>query len=238
MTYRIRITTLCCAIVLGLTLKAGAVELTIPNSFSDGLPANADEVNANFEAVKSAVNTNDLTDGGVVNGPLTVTSIAYSDAKNASITFSGMGFTAEKNEPIGFDHETEFRKIGNSGFLSSLESDGAYFYHSVALRSGVTINRIRAYVFDSDADDDAYIEIKLQKKTFGVQAIETLAVASTENTTVSGDQVISQDLASPETIDYSASNYPATYFIEVFIGNDSKNVLLLSVTVDYEYTEP
>lgn len=42
-----------------IVLNASASELTIPNTFSAGTPAVADEVNANFSAVETAVNDND-----------------------------------------------------------------------------------------------------------------------------------------------------------------------------------
>lgn len=42
-----------------VVLGVSASELTIPNSFSAGTPAVADEVNANFDAVAVAVNDND-----------------------------------------------------------------------------------------------------------------------------------------------------------------------------------
>jgi hypothetical protein len=229
-----RITTFSIAILLSLSFAAIAAELTIPNTFSNGAPADADEVNANFEAVRKAVNENNLIDGGVVNGPLTVPSVTYSSPKSGSVTYSAMGFTPDKSEADNFDHATEFEKKAGSGSLNCLEQDGCSFYHGVNLRTGVTITQIRAHVFDSDdTADNASIEVKLQKKMIGENMVTNLASGTSDN---SGDQVFGTEL--DEFIEWSSTEYPPSYFIEVVFGNSSKNVLLFSVTIDYTYTAP
>jgi hypothetical protein len=79
-------------ILLSLSSSAIAAELTIPNSFSKGAPANAAQVNANFNAVKTAVDdNNDRIDENAnrLN--------ALSQPKSASVTYSAMGFVPEDN---------------------------------------------------------------------------------------------------------------------------------------------
>jgi hypothetical protein len=224
-----RITTFCIAILLCLPLTAIAAELTIPNSFSNGEPADADQVNANFEAIRQVVNENNLKDGGVVNGPLTVPSVTFSPPKSASVTYSAMGFAADKNQAIGIrGHETEFEKTALG--LKVNEPDGAVFYHCVSLRSGITITHVRAHVQDADEDENQALTINLMKKELN-QEFEVLASVTTDGLSNSGEQILTSDTIS-ELID----NNPVSYFIQAFFGNT--NQYLHSVTIDYTYTEP
>jgi hypothetical protein len=225
-----RITTFCIAILLSLLpLAAIAAELTIPNSFSNGEPADADQVNANFEAVRQAVNENNLKDGGVVNGPLTVPAVTYSPPKSASVTYSAMGFTADKSQAVGIrGHETEFEKTVLG--LKVNEPNGAAFYHCVSLRSVITITHIRAHVQDTDEDENQALTISLMKKELN-QEFEVLASVTTDGLSNSGEQILTSDAVS-ELID----NNPVSYFIEVLFRNT--NQYLHSVTIDFTYTEP
>jgi len=126
MTYRTRITTFCIAISLSLSFAAIAAELTIPNSFSNHTEANADQVNANFEAVETAVDDNNQK------------IIALSQPRSASVTYSAMGFSPENNT-------IQFTKNIVDGSLSITIAEGeGQFFHCLTLRPGVTITRIRA----------------------------------------------------------------------------------------------
>jgi hypothetical protein len=224
-----RITTFCIAILLSLSLAAIAAELTIPNSFSNGEPADADQVNANFEAVRQVVNENNLKDGGVANGPLTLPAVTYSPPKSVSVTYSAMGFAADKNQATGFrGHETEFEKTTLG--LKVNEPDGAAFYHCVSLRSGITITHIRAHVQDTDKDEDEALTVNLMKKELN-QEFEVLASVTTDGLSDSDEQILTSDAIS-ELID----NDPVSYFIEALFSNTDQH--LHSVTIDYTYTEP
>ena len=193
-----------------------------------------------FEAVKNVVNENNLKDGGVVNGPLTVPAVTYSPPKSASVTYSAMGFTPGKGEAVIQEigayslvnaYATEFEKKADSGSLNCLERDGCYFYHSVNLRTGVTITQIRAHAFDSV--DNASIEVKLRKKMIGENIVIDLASDTSDN---SGDQVLGATLS--ESIEWSSTEYPPSYFIEVILSSSNENILLFSVTIDFTYTAP
>jgi len=46
-------------VLLSIPLVVAAGTVTVPNTFENGTPADADEVNANFDAVEAAVNDND-----------------------------------------------------------------------------------------------------------------------------------------------------------------------------------
>lgn len=219
MIYGTRITTFCIAILLSLSLAASADPVTDLKKFENNTAANADEVNANFNNVKKAVDDNYER---ILN---------FSEPKSASVTYSAMGFSPDKSEADSYEHTTEFEKKGATGSLTCLEDKGCYFYHSVSLRTGVTITQIRAHVFD--AADDASIELKLQKKVAGEEIVTNLV----DNTSGdSGDQVFGAKLDEP--INWSSTEYPPSYFIEVFLSNSSKNILLYSVTIDFTYTAP
>jgi hypothetical protein len=220
MTYRTRITTFCLAIFFSLSFTASAGEVPDLIQFTDGQKAKAKEVNGNFNAVKTAVDDNHQKIQSIL--------------RNQSVTYSAMGFTPDKSEADSFDHATEFEKKAGSGSLNCLEQDGCSFYHSVNLRTGVTITQIRAHVFDSDdTANNASIELKLQKKMIGENMVTNLASETSDN---SGDQVFGTEL--DEFIEWSSTEYPPSYFIEVVFGNSSKNVLLFSVTIDFTYTAP
>lgn len=210
MTYRTRITTLCIAIFLSLPLAAIAAELTIPNSFSNGAAADADQVNANFSAVKEAVDDN--------NQKILILS------EPRSVTYSAMGFSpgaavATMSEVTGYvtAFETEFRKNPADGSLALIDEGNRTFYHSLPLPSGVIITRISAYVSGA---------AKANLKKAG-EAEPLAGVTGTEGEphTVESDSL-------QQTIE----GFPASYFIEVTLGNKAQR--LYSVAIEYAYPAP
>ena len=226
MIHGTRITTFCIAIFLSLYLAASAEQVTDLNIFENGTAADANEVNSNFSKLQQAVNTNDLKDGGTMNGPLTVPAMTYSSPRSASVTYSAMGFAPGKGEAvkqtIGIynlvnNYATEFEKRVDEGSLAILNDDSGAFYHSVSLRSGVTITRIRAHV-------RGVVTVNLKKRGDA----DPLAAATS---TGEGDQIIQDD-----TIDHVIEEFPASYYIEVLLSEDEQR--LYSVAIDYTYTEP
>ncbi len=215
MTHRIRITIFFLAIFLGLSFSASASEVTNLNTFSDGLPAKAKDVNDNFQAVKNAVDDNHQK------------ILTLSETRSASVTYSAMGFTPGKGEAtkvaiilnnfVVENYATEFIKDAAVGSLAILNGDSGAFYHSVSLRSGVTITRIRARVKGA-------VTVRLKKEGDADPLAEETATGDT-------DQII--EVAG---IDHQVEEFPAAYFIEVLLGNTAQR--LYSVAVDYTYTEP
>ena len=65
---------------------AWASGVTIPNTFTSGTPAKAAEVNANFSAVKTAVDDNDARITGVINNTQAGTLKSAVDTNTANIT--------------------------------------------------------------------------------------------------------------------------------------------------------
>jgi hypothetical protein len=123
-----RITTLCIAFFFSLSLAASAGKVAELTKFNNGERADAEQVNANFTAVKVAVDDNDKKINDL------------SQPRSASVTYSAVGFVPE-------NHKVGFVKSKNDGSLSLSEGgDGERFFHCLTLRSGVTITRIRAHV--------------------------------------------------------------------------------------------
>lgn len=220
MIYRTRITILCIAILLSLSLAASADPVTDLKKFENNTAANADEVNANFNNVKKAVDDNYER---ILN---------FSEPR--SVTYSAMGFSPNKSNINGNEFDIEFEKH-DDGYLTT--SDNGSFYHNVTLRSGATITQIRAFVYDGDSDgnDSGYIEITLKKLQINnnePKIVPILPVKQSENI---GYQVMRTALE--ETI-MADTAYPPSYFIEVYFSSDSKNLRFYSVTIDYEYPVP
>ena len=215
MTHRIRITTFFLAIFLGLSFSASASEVTDLNTFSDGEPAKAKDVNDNFQAVKSAVDDNYQK------------IIILSDTRSASVTYSAMGFAPGKGKTskvkllgttnVVTEYEDEFEKDAAVGSLAVINAGAHAFYHSVTLRSGISITRIRARVKGT-------VTVSLKKEGDG----DPLA---TVTGTGSDEQVLEFD-----NINHALEEFPAAYFIEVLLGNTAQR--LYSVAIDYTYTEP
>jgi hypothetical protein len=127
MIYGTRITIICIAVLLSLSVMASAGDLTIPNTFTNDTKADAEEVNANFTAVETAVKDNNAR----IN--------ALSNPRSASVTYSAMGFVPENNT-------IQFSKNLINGSLSIPGgTNGGSFFHCLTIRPGVTITRIRAH---------------------------------------------------------------------------------------------
>jgi hypothetical protein len=221
-----RITTFCIAIFFSLSFAVSAGEVTGLIEFEDKTPADADEVNANFNAVKKAVDENYQK------------ILTYSETRNGSVTFSAMGFSPDRSKASGLGHATEFEKAEEFGFLLVSEEEGGYFYHTVTLRTGVNITQIRANFYDGDSEDEVSAVVKLRKKIYKNQVIIDVATLTWNGlgVTETGEGFSVKKLENPEYIEWSSSGYPPSYFIEAKLGNT--RVGLFSVTIDYTYTEP
>jgi hypothetical protein len=206
-----RITAFFITILLSLSSSAIAAELAIPKTFSKGEPANADQVNANFAAVETAVDDN--------NDKIVILSAPK------SITYPAMGFTPENNN-------IQFSKDRNDGSLS-VDGD-ARLFHSLSLSSGIKITRIRVHVRDESGG--AQVTVDLKKKELRQDPISLVTVNANVSEGDDPEQVFEQDLAIAESIVWSETGPLPTYYLEVFFNGSG--VYLYSVTLDYEYIMP
>ena len=146
----IKQTTLALTACLFIASQAMAGEVTLPNTFSANTPAVADEVNANFTAVKTAVddNNNRVTDNTaeiVVNTdkisaviqPLTM-GLIYSDASIGNS--AGKTFTCVWNDTIKrYEITVEGFSVGPSNFVAvvtPMSGTGENYYGSAGSVSG------------------------------------------------------------------------------------------------------
>jgi hypothetical protein len=196
--------------LLSLSLGASAEQVTDLQIFKNDTKADADEVNSNFSKLQKAVNTNDLKGGGTMNGPLTVPAITYEPPKQGSVTYSAMGFTPETN--ISFSW---YRKSNDDGSLAASASadNQCTFYHSLMLRSGITITRIQ-----SNADGKVTVKLKQEKSDAPVAEIPS---SDGDNE----DDGINHKL-----------EFAKAYYIEVSLSDTDQK--FYSVTIEYTYTEP
>lgn len=210
MIYGTRITTICIAIFFSLSLTVSAGEVGELTEFKNGERADAEDVNANFTAVKKAVDNNHQK------------ILILSDLR--SVTYSAMGFSpkaAKTTESIdGYltAFETEFNKDPADGSLAFIQGEDGTFYHSVTLPSGVMITRMHARVSGA-------AKVSLIK----VGEADPLA----EVTGSSGDPHNLEDSLEPA---HTIEGFPASYFIEVTFSNRVQR--LFSVAIEYAYPEP
>jgi hypothetical protein len=128
MIYGTRITIFCIAVFFSLSLVGNADPVGELTQFQNETRADADQVNANFNTIKAAVDDNYARID------------ALSRPRSASVTYSAMGFTPSNNG-------IQFSKNLIGGSLSLTEGDpaGKQFFHCLTLRAGVTISRIRVH---------------------------------------------------------------------------------------------
>lgn len=209
MKYRTRITTFCLVIFFSLSFAASAGEVTDLIQFTDGQQAKAQEVNKNFEDVKTAVNNNHQK------------ILILSEPR--SVTYSAMGFSPEvavvtkslAGNVVTF--ATKFSKDPTDGSLALWNENEGNFYHSVSLPPGVIITRMHARVIDK-------VEVTLNK----AGEAEPLATAAGN----SGDP---HNVAS-DSLDHSIEGFPASYFIKVELSSTAQR--FYSVAIEYSYPEP
>jgi hypothetical protein len=211
-------------IMLWCSATLNAAELDIPHTFQDSTPALATEVNANFTAVKTAVDEN--------------TAAVNALTLNASVTYAAVGFSPGKADltvsgGLTISLDTEYEKDPD-GFTRSLQGGTKVFYSAVTLPSGVVLTGLAAHVLLNRADDIDTVEVRLLKKSLGIAGAQTLALVSTETDRQEDDEkIIETILAENETI---ADDPEIVYFIEVELG--STQVGFYSVTLRYEYPQP
>jgi hypothetical protein len=185
--------------------------LTIPNTFSNDTRADAEEVNANFTAVKTAVDDNDAR----IN--------ALSESRNASVTYSAMGFTpsdvitTESIEGNITNIKTTYTKNPAQGSLALIIQENGTFYHSVTLPSGVIITRMHARVSGA-----VRVDFKMAGEAGSI-------------VTLTGTQGEPHNMES-DSLEHKIMEFPVSYFIEVTFGNRVQR--LYSVAIEYEYPEP
>ena len=133
MSYNITKLSIIVAISLcGSNLMAGSI--TVPNTFVGGTPATASEVNANFSAIKSAVDDNDsriTTNAGDISANtsnITANTNAINSLGSLSVFVNGVRIGAllefQFQERSGGMQEPVITVFNNSGYTAGINHDG------------------------------------------------------------------------------------------------------------------
>lgn len=228
---------------LALTILASshafAADLSIPHSFSADTPALADEVNANFSATETAVNSKQ--------DQLSGTSCAMGEALQ-SIVADGTGSCVEIN-PI----RTGYLSLPGEAFVSasggpvstSSDNGGAYvaaiatdtLVAPVHLPQGAVITEFKVWMENATPSG---VEASLNRRSHGSNGITAIATLTPPTTYISG---ISEYTSSPllETVDNASQSYlvraravsPSTSTITAW--PNSPALRIVSVRIAYSY---
>lgn len=133
-----------------MTGPVWAGSVTIPNTFTSGTKAIAADVNANFNAVKSAVDDNDTRLSNVESNTVSKTNPTW-NARTGYISVS-----AAAAQPImnGYSYYKNWGYIQNSG--SSTE----FFFVPLQLPHNATVTKLTVYWYDASAAADMTVTLR------------------------------------------------------------------------------
>jgi hypothetical protein len=218
---------------------AFAADLTIPHNFSADTPALASEVNANFSATETAVNSkqDQLSGANCATGEVL-----------QSIAPDGTGACVELNPP-----RTGYLSLPGEAFVSasggpvstSSDNGGAYVAASAAdtlvapvhLPHGAVITEFKVWMVNAAPSG---VEASLNRRNHGSNGITTIASLTPPHTYISG---ISEYISAPllETVDNATGSYlvraraviPSTSAITAW--PNSSALRIQSVRIAYTY---
>jgi hypothetical protein len=193
------------AFMILASAQAFAADLTIPHSFSADTPARSAEVNANFGATETAVNSKQ--------DQLSGTNCATGEALQ-SITTDGTGSCVELNPT-----RTGYLSLPGEAFVSasggpvstSSDNGGAYVAASAAdtlvapvhLPHGAVITEFKVWTENAAPSG---VEASLNRRSLGSNGITTIASLTPPHTYISG---ISEYTSTPllETVNNANNSY-------------------------------
>ena len=233
------------AVVSSITLHASAGQADIPNTFVSGSKAVASEVNANFDAVKDAVNDNDARITSIeqvkqnrVTGTCSVGQTISAINEDGTVSCSAMGspgfvsiapasFTV-RNGSVCNTYVTSLSISYTSG-SSPCAGPNSWLYSSVNIPHGATITSVECSFFDR-SDTYGFTTVILSATSDGT-------LFSWDGLTTSGEQIVVVNL---QTTEYPVvNNQNGYYFLRVASNYDGdsylQNAELRGCTVAYEF---
>lgn len=199
--------TIACTTLMLLATNTFASELTIPNSFTSGTKAVAAEVNANFTAVKSAVDDNNSR---------------LLKMESGRVAVHANAFTVPDNQ-VGCTNS-------NSLFHYFSTGTNCNTYAGISLPDNATVTSLACTILDKNATTGSNIQIRLfrtNSQTGASEHVFTTPVSSNNDSV----QQISDNTTSIGKIDNSLYYYKLDAFFGTISGGI--NVRLWGCSVAY-----
>ena len=237
------------AVVSSITLSASAAPADIPNTFVSGGKAVASEVNANFDAVKDAVDDNDARITSVeqmkqnrVTGTCSVGQTISAINEDGTVSCSAMGAPGFVSiAPASFSVRNgsvcntyvSALSIGYTSGSSPCAGPDSWLYSSVHLPHGATITSVECSFVDGSGAY-GFTTVMLSKANYTTSG-ETLFLW--DGLTTSGEQIV---VANLQTTEYPVvNNQNGNYSIRVASNYDGDSYLqnagLRGCTIAYEF---
>lgn len=163
-----------------------SVAVTVPNTFTAGTPARAEEINANFNALKDAVNA----------------------LQSGASSVSNLGFVNPRDGDVGCQLVRGERGAYYIGSATSCAAGAA-----ISLPHGVTVTGFHCTVYDNAAGNGQILASGLSRTNLGTG--ETESVFSTAGSLGNGGLQRLSDTG-PESGTELVDNEKYTYFLATF----------------------
>jgi len=140
-------------VLLAIPLVVAAGTLSVPNTFTNGTVADADEVNQNFGAAETAINDNDARIGAAESGVAVNAAEITTEAVRASFAESAnaMNIAAEAARAQGAEQANAAVSAGNAALISALSAQIAALQAQVAALSPIAAD-ITPANFNQDSE--------------------------------------------------------------------------------------
>jgi hypothetical protein len=200
---------------------ATAAPVTIPNTFTSDTPAVAAEVNANFTAVKTAVDDNnaritankarqDTHASDIGNLQIRTTSL-----ENTGSRVISLGHTAFKNAGSAPTASSFGDCVGFGAFagylypapVATATNDQCFFSAGVQLPDNATISRLECTFMDNSASNSMNVHLQRTSMLTGVNTSILRTSATTDSAAIQTQNDTTFNTAGSETIDNSTYGY-------------------------------
>lgn len=211
---------ICAGFALFFSLSASAAEVSGLNTFSAGSPARASEVNANFDAVKTAVDDNHAR------------LAALEDAGAVSVSVFGfVEFFNNLNENSG----CQFNRLLGYAFFQNT-SAGCIAAANLALPDGVILGSLSCLIEDveSGTGDPIMSTMSLRRQDLQTGAVDTISTSTGPSENVGLQTLIADIPLANAEVDNSLYSYAVTlHFTTADMASGSEPARFYGCTVSY-----
>lgn len=213
-----------------LTGPAWAGSVTIPNTFTSGTKAMAADVNANFSAVKTAVDDNATSIAGKVNkagdtmtGDLTAPDFKY-DSSQTRYYVLGI------NDFVPFNATYTYSR--NDSGLNPSSAGAVYFFAPIHLPDGATITSVDVYT--SDNSTTSYLSWYLREHYLVSGTLNVMVANASGNAAAAPG---SEDL-SITGLTHVIDNSQYYYQLRLWFTDGAQSVTFHSARITYTVAKP